>query len=235
MNSPRIHSTPPDAVKSRVTEKVFIDKETFILERPGANDFMLDHQAVRAAYKTDDYIPYWAEIWPASRMLAKAVLREKWERLPQGPESKLRALEIGCGLGLAGIAALKRGLHVTFSDIDELAVRFASENAKRNGFTDFDVRAIDLRSPPDGVQFQVILGADLLYEPRMIEPVIHFLKTVLAPAGVCLLTDPDRVSARPFEAAAREAGLNLDRTFARAGEPGGERVKGWLYRIAKIV
>ena len=190
MTPPRIHSTPPEAVKERVRETVLIDGHNFKLDRPGGSDLMFDHPAVRAAYAADEYIPYWAELWPASRMLAKAVLREPWEQYPVVGD-KLEALEVGCGLGLAGIAALKRGLRVTFTDIDELAVRFATDNARLNGFTDFETGAIDLRSPPAGLQVPVLLGADLLYEPRMVEPVVAFIAAVLAPGGVCLLADPD--------------------------------------------
>src|SRR5689334_18755597 len=181
MSSPRFHSTPADAVKERIRETVHIDGHTFHLDRPGGSDLMFDHPAVRAAYAADEYIPYWAELWPAARMLAKAVLKEPWDRYPKPPGGKLAALEVGCGLGLAGIAALSRGLRVTFTDVDELALTFASANARLNGFTDFTTAAVDLRSPPPGLTAGVVLGSDLLYEPRMVEPVVNFLLAVLTP------------------------------------------------------
>jgi predicted nicotinamide N-methyase len=229
MTAPRIHSTPVEAVRERVRETVLLPGLTVQLDRPGGSDLLFDHPAVRAAYAADEYIPYWAELWPASRMLAKAILKEPWDRYPR----PLEALEVGCGLGLAGIAALSRGLSVTFSDVDELAVRFAAENARLNGFIRFRTAAIDLRSPPPGLQVPVLLGADLLYEPRMVEPVVSFICSVLAPGGVCLIADPDRISARPFRWAAQNAGLAVETTFARAGEKGGERTKGTVYRIRK--
>lgn len=229
--TPRIHSTPASAIKERIRDTVIVGGATFRLDRPGGVDQLFDHPAVRAAYAADEYIPYWSELWPASRMLAKAILREPWEKYPTPPGGKLHALEVGCGLGLAGIAALSRGLRVTFSDIDELAVEFAAANARLNGFHDFDTAAIDLRSPPP-TRYQVLLGSDLLYEPRMVEPVVNFIATMLAPGGVCLIADPDRISARPFRWAAENAGLSVAATFARAGEPGGERTKGSIYRLS---
>jgi predicted nicotinamide N-methyase len=228
MNPPRLHSTPPEAVKEKVRETVLLDGLTVKLDRPGGSDLMFDHPAVRAAYAADEYIPYWAELWPAARMLAKAVLKEPWAKYPRRD-----ALEVGCGLGLAGIAALSRGLTVTFSDVDELAVTFAAANARLNGFRNFATAAIDLRSPPPGLEVGVLLGSDLLYEPRMVEPVIAFVQAVLAPGGVCLIADPDRVSARPFRWAAESAGLNVEPSFARAGSPGEERIKGTVYRITR--
>ena len=230
--TPRIHSTPADAIKDRVRDTVIVGGATFRLDRPGSMDQLFDHPAVRSAYASDDYIPYWSELWPAARMLAKAILREPWETYPAPPGGKLHALEVGCGLGLAGIAALSRGLRVTFSDIDELAVEFAASNARLNGFHDFDAAAIDLRSPPP-MQYSVLFGSDLLYEPRMVEPVVNFIVTMLAPGGVCLIADPDRNAARPFKWAAENAGLSVAAAFARAGEPGGERIKGSVYRITK--
>jgi predicted nicotinamide N-methyase len=190
-------------------------------------DTFFDHPAVRAAYEADEYIPYWSELWPASRMLAKVVLREPWEPYPQPVE----VLEVGCGLGLAGIATLARGLSVTFSDLDETATRFAAANARLNGFTHFRTAGIDLRHPPTGLQVPVLLGADLLYEPRMVETLVGFIDRVLAPNGVCLIADPDRYSARPFRWTAEQAGLRVTSSLVRAGEPGGERHKGTLYRI----
>ncbi len=233
MNQGRIHSTPPEAVKERVREKVFFDGLTILLDRPTGSDMLFDHPAVRAAYAADAYMPYWADLWPAARMLAKAVLKEPWEKYDKPAGGKLNVLEVACGLGLAGIVALHRGLKVTFTDIDELAVHFAAANARLNGFHDFTTAAVDLRSPPNDVKYDVLLGSDLLYEPRLVEPVIAFIQTVLAPAGVCFIADPDRESAKPFRWAAEAAGLRVEAHFARAGEPGGERTKGTIYRITR--
>ena len=113
------------------------------------------------------------------------------------------------------------------------AVRYAADNARLNGFSDFATAALDLRSPPPGLRAGILLGSDLLYEPQMVEPVVAFLDAVLAPDGVALIADPDRVSARPFRDAVRAAGLAATVTFARAGSPGGERVKGSVYRITR--
>src|SRR5437762_5099008 len=123
--------TPWEALGPRIREKVVIDAHTFVMARPGESDKLLDHPAVRAAFAADEYMPYWADLWPAARMLAKAILREPWS-------DGLHALEVGCGLGLPGIAALARGLRVTFSDYDATALHFAALNSRLNGFNDFE-------------------------------------------------------------------------------------------------
>ncbi len=44
-------------------------------------------------------MPYWAYLWPG-RIFGRGGKREPWPRAP-------RALEIGCGLGLAGLVGLR--------------------------------------------------------------------------------------------------------------------------------
>jgi predicted nicotinamide N-methyase len=227
----RIHTTPAEAVSERVRETVLVEGHSFLVDRPIGLDRAFDHPAVRSAYASDNYLPYWTDLWAAARMLAKIVLREPWDKLALRLGQPVQVLEVGCGLGLGGIAVLARGLRVTFSDCDETAVAFAAANARLNGFKNFATCPLDLRSPPERLVFPVVIGSDLMYEPRMVEPLATFLKTVLAPDGVALITDPDRTSARSFRWAARQAGLSVGPSFIRAGEPGGERVKGTLYRV----
>jgi predicted nicotinamide N-methyase len=161
-------------------------------------------------------------------MLAKVVVREPWTKYAQ----PVKVLEVGCGLGLAGIACLARGLEVTFSDVDETALAFAAANARLNGFSrGFRTVPIDFRCPPDDMKYPVVIGSDLMYEERLVNPLVGLLAAVLAPGGVCLIADPDRTAARVFKWKLQEAGYDVATEFIRAGEPGGERTKGTLYRI----
>jgi predicted nicotinamide N-methyase len=203
---------------------VIVEDRTFIIHRPAQADHLLDLPAVRRAFHADEYMPYWTDLWPASRMLAKVVLREPW---PHGQE----VLEIGCGLGLPGIAALSVGLRVTFSDYDATALRFAADNARLNGFEAFRTMQLDWRWPPEGMLVPVILGADLIYELRNVAPLVKLIKAILAPEGKCLLTDQDRIPALALREALQEHGLSFTTQLVRAGEPGGRRLKGTLYRI----
>jgi predicted nicotinamide N-methyase len=234
MKCGRIHATPRDAVGDDYIDTVLIGDATFSMCRPVDSERLLDHPAVRAAYADDEYIPYWANLWPAARMLAKAILKEPWSEHPLYTQAKpLEALEVGCGLGLPGVAALRAGLKVTFSDCDELALSYAVANAKRNGFPQVATSGVDFRVPPEGVQTPVLLGSDLMYEPRLTEPLVAFIASVLPPGGLALIADPDRQSAKPFRWMLQNAGLEVEAQLARAGEPGGDRTRGTVYRIIK--
>lgn len=204
-----------------VHEKVFVDDRTFALARPSDSD---RHLALDSADKANAYIPYWADLWPAARMLAKALLHEP---LAPGTET----LEIGCGLGLPGIVALSRGLRVTFSDYDACALRFAGDNAHLNGFDDFRLLQLDWRQPPADLSVPVILAADLVYELGNVEPLAAFIKQVLAPGGLCLLTDQDRIPSHALRETLNQQRLLYTMQTMRVGEPGGRRLKGTLYRI----
>jgi predicted nicotinamide N-methyase len=229
--SGRIHSTPESATAERVRDTVIVAGRSFVIERPAGLDKVFDHPAVRAAYAADEYIPYWTDLWASARMLAKVVLAEPWGEHERrlGP---LRVLEVGCGLGLGGVAALACGLNVTFSDCDEAAVSFAATNARLNGFSRFATLPLDFRAPPSEVQFPIIIGSDLMYEARLVEPLAELIRVTLTPGGVALITDPDREAAKAFRWHLHNVGLHAEAEFVRAGEPGGERIKGTLYRIS---
>jgi predicted nicotinamide N-methyase len=216
-----------DKLGPMVREDVIIEGRKFLIEHPGQADRLTQVPAVHEAFVKDGYMPHWADLWPASRMLAKAILHEP---LPPGGE----ALEIGCGLGLAGIAALSVGWKVTFSDYDASALRFAANNARLNGFSNFSTLQLDWRFPPDDLRATVILGSDLVYELRHVEPVVAFINRVLLPEGKCLLTDQDRMPSQALKEMLQSAGLPFVTQMMRAGEPGGLRVKGTLYRITKL-
>jgi predicted nicotinamide N-methyase len=222
----RFPETPYEALGPLVQDNVVIGNHTFVIARPDESDRLIDHPAVKAAFAEDEYLPYWTELWPAARMLAKTILRASW---PPG----LEALEVGCGLGLPGIAALAMGLRVTFSDYDATALRFAADNARRNGFADFRLLQLDWREPPPDLRVPLLLASDLIYELRNINPLVALIKQVLPPDGVCLLTDQDRMPSYNLRDALIGEGLPFTTSILRAGAPRGRRVKGTLYRITK--
>jgi predicted nicotinamide N-methyase len=209
-----------------VRDTVIVDGRVFLIERPDESDRLLDEPAVHAAFERDEYMPYWADLWPAARMLAKVVLHEPW------PPSRY-ALEIGCGLGLPGIVALSCGLEVTFSDYDPCALHFAAANARLNGLNRFRTLQLDWREPPADLRAGVLLASDLIYELRNVAPLVAFIKQVLEPDGICLLTDQDRIPMHALRNALEAEGLTYTTQLVRAGEPGGRRLKGTLYRIGR--
>lgn len=223
---PQFFEAPADALGPPVREKVILEDRTFLIERPTDPDLLLNHPAIHDAFDRDEHMPYWAELWPGARMMGKALLRESW------PENQT-ALEVGCGLGLAGVVALSVGLHVIFSDYNLTALQFAEMNARANGYSNFELMPLDWRFPPEDLQVPLILASDVIYESRNIDPLLKLIHTILAPEGLCLLSDQNRAPAELFREALTREGFHYTSQMMRAGEPGGPRVKGALYRIQK--
>jgi predicted nicotinamide N-methyase len=223
-DQPVFLETPWDALGRIGKERVIVAGRTFVIHRPDQSKHLLNHPSIQASFHADEYLPYWTDLWPAARMLAKVVLVEPWTL-------GTPALEIGCGLGLAGIAALSQGLKVTFADCDASALRFSAQNARANHFHDFRLMQLDWRYPPSPLSFPIILASDLAYELRNLTPLARFIKKVLQPEGICLMTDPDRPLAPQLREELTYEGLDFTTQLVRAGMPGGPRVKGTLYRI----
>jgi predicted nicotinamide N-methyase len=158
-------------------------------------------------FALDERMPYWAELWTSSLALARHCLEE----LELEGKS---VLELGCGLGLAGIAAALAGGNVTLTDYEDDALEFARYNAARNlprNVLDKRVsfKNMDWRSPEGIGTFDVILGADVVYERRDFTPLLNLLKTALLPGGLVVLTDPDRAIGRDFFRLAAESGFRV--------------------------
>src|SRR5262245_66441610 len=108
-SEPAFVETPLAAVPDRQIERVIIDRFTFQIERPADSYSLLDDPVVLDAHERDEYMPYWADLWPAARMLAQAIAKEDWTQYPHTGE-KLGAVALGCGQGGPGLAALPSGL-----------------------------------------------------------------------------------------------------------------------------
>jgi predicted nicotinamide N-methyase len=235
MNRAELPQTPAEALGPTIHETVSVEGHTFVIGRPDAVDRLIDYPVSQSPFAVaGEYMPYWAHLWPTARLLAGAVLRESWPK-PRTAASPLQALDIGCGLGLVGLAALARGLHVIFSDYDATALRFAAENARRNDFADFQVLHMDLRRPPTGLQVPVVLGSDVIHEIRMAAPLAAFVRSVLSPGGLCLLTDKDRLPAAALKEALRNQGLAFTPQPIQDNDAGGGPIEGTLYRIGHAV
>lgn len=171
-------------------------------------------------------MPYWGTVWPSALALAERVLR--------GPSLEgRRVLDLGCGLGLVGLAALERGAHVTFLDWEPEAVRLALASAHANGHGDrADGETADWRVPPPRQPFDLVLGADVLYEARNGPAVARFLADHVAASGEAWIADPGRLHARDFLEDAARAGLAHLGTDAVPGREGAARIDVHRFALA---
>lgn len=179
-----------------MTSTIDIDDERLSITRPRDAESLIDE----AAFNRDERLPYWADVWPSSIALARAV---------RGMDGKGRTLlELGCGIGLVAATALKAGFDVTASDYYEDALSFARLNAQSNGLREPQTMILDWRHLPDAIPaFDVVVGADVLYERAYGPVVARAIATTLAERGRAVIADPGRVGSPEFFAALHDVGL----------------------------
>ena len=168
----------------------------------------------------DERLPYWAEVWPSAVALAEHVLRG------QTVADGTRVIEIGCGLGLAGWAAMEKGASVLLTDYQEEALTFAELNGLINFGRSPQTALMDWRKPGLDEQFDVILAADVAYEKRFFAPLLRTFRRLLTPSGSILLAEPNRRIAEGFFELLRQNGLAAERTETSVA------LRGLSHRIA---
>ena len=156
----------------------------------------------------DGYKPTWGQPWPAAVMLAEHVIAGV-------PATAQPALELGSGLGIAGLALTVAGYRVIITDCDADALAFIRASAALNSVTPADVRSLDWRQPP-AEQFPLILGSDIIFEKRSHPVLAELLVQCLTPGGQAFFSDQNRTAADAFPRALEAAGLKWDVTAARA-------------------
>lgn len=170
-------------------EPVDLVQRTLHMAVPVDPDLLLDLPETLAEHNADDYMPYWAWLWPAATEMAKWVVGREWA-------AGTATLELGCGLGLVGMTAAAVGLSVTISDYRKEAIAVVESNLRRNRLS-ATVEQIDWRQPPPR-QWPVILSCDVLYELSNHAAILDFAAQALAPGGEWWIGDPGRVNADRF-------------------------------------
>ncbi|HEX8849874.1 MAG TPA: methyltransferase domain-containing protein [Gemmatimonadaceae bacterium] len=160
-----------------------------------------------ADFERDERLPYWAEPWPSSFVLARELLGGRW-----GTANGRALLELGCGAGLVATAAALAGFDVTASDYYDDALLFARVNAWRATRRDIMTLPLDWRALPDALsRWDVVLAADVLYERPYADLVARALARTIARGGIGVVADPGRVAAGAFVEACPALGLSVER------------------------
>jgi predicted nicotinamide N-methyase len=141
-----------------------------------------------------DADPSWAVVWPTAVTLANHLLTN-----PELVRGK-RVVELGSGLGLAGLtAALQGATEVMLTDREPFALHCGMSTAALHPRIMPQVRAAVLDWNDEEIaanlrnSFHVILASDVLYDRECIEAFVNICTKVAAPTGACvLLTDPSK-------------------------------------------
>jgi predicted nicotinamide N-methyase len=180
-------------VDDLVEEVVGIAGRDLALLRPRDAEALLSEEA----FEHEEFLPYWAELWPSALALARAVAARRLKGA--------RTLELGCGLGLPSLAAVLAGGRVTATDWAPDAIAMTKENAKRNRIelTAFTVSWTEPDQLIEQAPWDFVIASDVLYEPRNGDALLPLLPQLVA-KGEIWLADPGRPAAGPVLERARE-------------------------------
>src|SRR4051812_4277739 len=107
-----------------VEEVVPLGEHDLVVLRPRDTDALLDDAAFEEG---DEFIPYWADLWPSAILLARTIAA----RALRGA----RVLELGCGLGLPSLAVALAGGRALATDWAPEALTAVRRNAEHNNLT----------------------------------------------------------------------------------------------------
>ena len=196
-----------------------------VLDQVAADADRQERLTGRRAPDEQLHLPYWAELWDSALGIAQFLLRSSEDaetrghgdtgtalpvgqtdssaRFPASPRPRVpaslpvRVLDLGCGMGLSGTVAAALGMRVLCVDLEAPALVFARLNSLPWSAR-VRTRRLNWRTDVLNERFDLILGADILYERTQWEYLEPFWRQHLAPTGTVLLGEPGRQTGELF-------------------------------------
>jgi predicted nicotinamide N-methyase len=153
------------------------------------------------------HLPYWAELWESSIGLGQFLV-DHWREVSHG-KTGIKVLDLGCGMGLAGTVAAALGGSVVFADLESDALLFARLNTLQYR-SHIRTRQVNWQTQSLDEQFDLILGADVVYERPQWTALEPFWRRHIAKDGLILLGEPGRQTGAIFIEWIRERNWNVE-------------------------
>lgn len=161
-----------------------------------------DKKAENAGVSPSNW-PLFGQLWPASRVLAKAVKSITIENK--------RILELGCGLALPSLVLKQRGADITASDRHPMSRQFLQKNMALNNSAHIPFESISWNDPaPELGRFHTIIASDVLYEQNHADLLAHAIEKLAMPKAKMLLTCPGRGYKNRFAHLMKAQGFDLE-------------------------
>ena len=199
-----------------------VGNRTYSILKPANPDDLIREED----FVKDERLPYWADVWPSSIVLAGKLLELKG--------NGRTAIELGCGVGLCTLAATTAGFDVLATDYYEDALDVTRANVFRNLGIFARARLVDWRHLPDDLgRFDLLFASDVLYEKEYAGLLPAIIERLLNPDGFALIADPGRVAAPTFVEAAEIRGLLTRAKETRPFEAGEIKQQIDIYDIGR--
>jgi predicted nicotinamide N-methyase len=167
----------------RAFEFVRVKNPDTVLDQVVAEEDRRDKLNGKRRDSDELHLPYWAELWDSAFGIGQFLLETP---LPDQLRRPV-ALDLGCGMGFAGMIAAAIGYEVTMADLEPECLLFAQLNAPTAR-----TRRLDWREDRLSRRFDLIIGADVLYDRKQWVALEAFWRHHLAEDGRVLLGEPGR-------------------------------------------
>jgi predicted nicotinamide N-methyase len=169
-----------------------------VLDQVAEEEDRRDKLAGRRRPGEELHLPYWAELWDSSLAMIELLAEQARTRNSGLSTQDFSVLDLGCGMGLTGAVAAALGARVLFADLEPDALLFARLNAIE--FEDrIRTRRLNWQTARLTERFDLIIGADILYDKTQWPYLEPFWRGHLNPGGTILLGEPGRQTGDMFQ------------------------------------
>ncbi|MDG1958685.1 MAG: methyltransferase [Candidatus Binatia bacterium] len=134
--------------------------------------------------------PYWSLVWSGAQLFLPGFFSRHGM-------ADVDLLDVGCGLGVVGVAAAVAGARVTAIDREVMPLEFLARSCSRND-VEVETHAIELAAFAPERTFDHVIGAELLYERDSFPQLAADLLDRLRPTGRLTIVDAHRVDTSGF-------------------------------------
>jgi len=162
-----------------------VENPDVVLDQVAEEEDRLERLSGKRVVSDQLHLPYWAELWDS------AIGMGLYLAATPGALSGKNILDLGCGQGLSGTVAAALGARVLFADLEPPALLFAMLNSAPWAGR-VRTRRLNWQTDRLNERFDLILGADILYERNQRDYLEPFWRAHLATGGTVLLGEPGR-------------------------------------------
>jgi predicted nicotinamide N-methyase len=156
-----------------------------VLDQVAAEEDRREKQSGQRHEGEELHLPYWAELWESGLGIGQMLAGS-----PQMVRDK-NVVDLGCGMGLAGTVAAAFGANVLFADLEPDSLLFATLNSLP-WREKIRTRRLNWQKDHLDEGFDLILGADILYEKQQWDFLEPFWRQHIKSEGSVLLGEPGR-------------------------------------------
>ena len=154
---------------------------------------------------SQDAFPLFGIVWASSEVLAHYL---SMGELTETSKTAPRILEVGCGMALASHVLNSLGHVISAMDIHPIAGDLLATNAALNRANPIPFFNASWSNPDVHLgEFDLIVGSDILYEPRHVKHLASFIDRHAAERAHVIIVDPDRGQSESFSKDMSELGF----------------------------